>query len=166
MIQNLDTVVVAEEAKSVDFSPLPAGTYTLRLLDVEDWKPTVLANLVLKPSGEKVTNVTVYNANLKFGVVGGDYDGRLIFDRLTTHPNIPWSISGFLHAMGVEAMAPSQIKTLIDGVVDATIKIASYEKIITDPTTGLEIPETKIKNEVTRYKKSSYYDDLQDSLDI
>ena len=166
MINQLDELVVAQEAKSVDFSPLPAGTYTLRLLEVEEWKPNVIKNLVLKPSNEKVTDVTVYNANLKFEVVGGGFDGRLVFDRLTTHPNIPWSISGFLHAMGVEAMKPSEINTLVDKIVDATIKIASYDKKITDSETGLEVIESKLKNEVTRYKKTTYYSDLEASLDI
>lgn len=166
MIDNLNTVVVAEEAKTVDFSPLPDGVYTLKLLSVGEWESRVLTSLVLKPSGEKVSNVKIYNSNLKFEVIGGDFAGRLVFDKLTTHPNIPWSISGFLHAVGVESMKPSEINKLVGRVVDAVVKIGSYTKIITDPETGLENKEIKFKNEIARYKKTSYYDELEKSLDL
>lgn len=158
MIQTLDSVVIAEEPKILDTTPLPAGLYTLKIVTVEDWKPNTVKSIVLKSTGETINDVVVYNANIKLEVLTGDHKGRLVFDRLTTHPNIPWSVSGFLHALGIESMKLSELKSVEGSVIDAYIKIASYEKKITDPDTGLEQTETKTKNEVTRYKVSDHVD--------
>lgn len=159
MIKTLDDVVIAEESKVVDFSvPVPAGLYTLKLLSVGGWEPNVVKSIVLKSTGETLTNVTVYNCNLKFEIVGGEHAGRFIFDRLTTHPNIPWSISGFLHGAGVSALKPSEIKSLEGIIIDAYIKIAKYDKKVVDKESGLEFVEEKLKNEVTRYKANTAED--------
>lgn len=163
MIENLDEVVVAEEQKNTDFSELiPNGNYTVVIMEIGDWKSTVKKSLTLKPSGEKVTDVTIYNANVKMKIISGDYEGRWLFDNVTTHPNIPWSVPGFVHALGAEKIKLSELKTLEGRSCKVSVKKASYTR--TNKETGLD--EEVEKNEVTRYTRLELNDDYEADLDI
>lgn len=163
MIQNLDEVVVAEEQKNTDFSELiPKGTYKVEIMEIEDWKSKVIKSLTLKPSGDKVQDVTIYNANVKMKIIEGEYEGRWLFDNITTHPNIPWSVSGFVHALGAEKIKLSEIQTLEGRTCNVSIKKASYTR--TNKETGLD--EEVEKNEVTRYTRLEPSEDYEADLDI
>lgn len=151
---SLDDVVEAVEQESVDFSPLPKGTYNVVLESVGDWKEKILPSVDIKEKGtvvDTVKNYKMFNCNLKFKVLDGDYAGRLLFHNITTHPNMPWSVSGFLYAMGVPKMKLSQVKNLVGSTCTAYVDTRSYDKKITDKETGMETIETVVENEIKRF---------------
>lgn len=168
MIRNLDDVVEGVEAVggSGDFTPVPKGTYNLELTAVKAWEPKVLKNVVVfefddkyqkvkNASGddvkEKVKELTIYNTNLTFKIVDGDYAGRLIFANLSTHPNIPWMIPNLIHALGKPKLKLSQLNTLIGTHCMGVVDLTTYEKTIkTDD--GFEDIINVPKNEIKRYK--------------
>src|SRR5574344_2017996 len=95
-----------KERFQLDFSPIPKGEYTVRVKEISPWKEEVKnikviqvdenGKALLNEKGEKITtlenNCKFYNCNVKFEVVGGEYDGRLVFHQLTTHPNMSFNI--------------------------------------------------------------------------
>lgn len=166
MITSLDTVVTAEEQKNTEFELLPKGDYIVKIVEIEPWSKRTLKNVTLKPSNEKVESVDIYNANVKMEVIEGEHTGRWLFDNLTTHPNMPWVVKGFIYAVGEENIKLSQIQRLEGSVCKVHVKIDSYEKKVTDKDTGLETTYTKEKNAIARYIKldDEEYDRVFDTI--
>lgn len=182
MINTLDEVVKAGEAPTSNFAPAPKGDYNLRLIEVGDWEPFEMKNVNVisyndsmqrvmgedgKPETTLVPKLTVHNANLKFAIVGGDHDGKFVWHRVTTHPNMPWVVPSLLSGLGVPTLKLSQLKTLVDKDCRASLDIESYEKkkTVTDKDTGAETVEVSVrsKNVIKRFiKKEVEDDDLSD----
>lgn len=162
MITDLDQEVVGEEQQSMDFELLPKGSYFVKVVEIEPWEKKTLKNVTLKPSNEKVASVDIFNANVKLEIIDGEYKGRWLFDNLTTHPNMPWVVRGFIFATGNEKWKLSEIKGLEGSIMKVSVKIDSYEKKVTDKDTGVETSITKERNAVTRYTQltDEEYDEL------
>jgi len=154
MIQDLNTAVEAVEQVGGDYTILPKGEYTLELTKVGEWKAKHFKTLIVKPSMEKLEDVDTYSTRLDFKVVAPeDYKGATIIHFITTHPSVPWSISGFLHGMGVESLAPAKIGELVGNTCVAYVKEDSYEKKSVDKDTGEETKEKIPTNTITKFKR-------------
>ncbi len=177
MIDTLDQVVVAKESTAGSFDLLPKGEYTVKLLSVSDWKSRELLNFkkikfddnfqkMVGPDGkdiiEIVPTVTVFDCDLKFAVVGGDFDGRWVYHRVSTYPNRPWEIPALLSGLGVPALKPSLLNTLVGTTATVVVDVEAYDKKVVDKDTGMESKEVKEKNVIKRFKapKVSATEDL------
>lgn len=150
------------------FEPVPEGNYTLKVKEVDKWKESKKTIKVIlrdedgkalvDEKGEKLTetveNCVFYNATVKFEIVGGEHDGRIIFHNLTTHPNMSFSISNFLYAIGMDGIAAGDIgKLCINKLCEGNVIISTYDRQVEDKDTGLTKTETKEKNEIKYLKK-------------
>lgn len=170
MIKSLieDVTAVEVESKSGgDFKPLPKGNYVLKLKEVKDWEtkvyPIMNVNLYdakfqpLKDENgatvkETVTDVSVFTNNMTFEVIEPEaYAGRLVWHKLTTHPNKPWDVPSFLHAMGVAKLPLISVKTLIGNKCNAYINIRDYDVDVTDDD-GITSTVKKYVNEIRSFK--------------
>lgn len=179
MIRSLNEDVKASDVvPNTSYEPIPKGDYDLRLVSVSDWKPTVLTNVkvitytddfrkAVGADGKDITTIvpslTIYSANLKFEVVGGDYNGRWIYSNVTTHPNIPWSVPSLLSGLGVPTLKLSQLSTLVDTMCNAKIDIEINTRKIVDKDTGIESLEAKPRNVIKRFNKKEE-EDLNDII--
>lgn len=161
---SLDKKYTAKAGGQLNFEPLPDGDYKLRVKEIEPWKASTKTIQVIqrdengnaikddkgKNLTETVPNCTFYNCNVKFEVVGGEYDGRLIFHNLTTHPNMSWSIDNFLYAIGLKELTASQIQTSCVGKeCMGNVYTDTYDKIVQNKDTGID--ET-VQRKVNRIK--------------
>lgn len=161
---SLDRKYVAKEGGQPSYDPIPEGDYRLKVKEVEPWKEVTKTikviqrdengNFLEDDKGNKITetvpNCKFYNCNVKFEVVGGEYNGRLIFHNLTTHPNMDWNIPNFLYALGVKDLAASQIQTVCKNMeCMGHVNIDSYDKTVQNRDTGID--ET-VKRTVNRIK--------------
>lgn len=164
---SLDKKYVARAGGQTNFEPLPEGEYTLRVKEVDEWKPTTKTIQVIqrdengnaikdekgKNLTETVPNCTFYNCNVRFEVVGGEYDGRLIFHNLTTHPNMSWSIDNFLYAIGLKELTASEIKNACVGKeCIGNVYIDSYDKTVQNRDTGIDEVVSRKVNRIRSLK--------------
>lgn len=164
----LDTKRTAKAGGQMNFDPIPEAEYTLRVKEIEPWKESVktIAVIVRDENGnvlkdekgknitENVENCVFYNCNVKFEVVGGEYDGRVIFYNLTTHPNMNWSIDNFLYAVGIDELSASQIQSVcLNRMCKGVVTIDSYKKIQQNKETGIDEEVEKKVNRIKSLKK-------------
>lgn len=156
----LDVKRTARAGGQLNYDPLPDGDYRIRVKEIDPWKMSkknikvILrdenGNALKDEKGENLTEMVndceFYNCNVKFEVVGGEFNGRTIFHNLTTHPNMSWSIDNFLYALGIEELSASQLQKECIGLeCDATIFTDTYNKTVQNKETGIdEIVERKI----------------------
>lgn len=160
----LDAKRTARAGGQLNYDPIPDGDYRLKVKEIEPWKKSTKdvkvimrdenGNALKDEKGNNLTelvkNCEFYNCNVKFVVVGGEFDGRMIFHNLTTHPNMSWSIDNFLYAVGIEELSASQIQSVcVDRECDGTIYTDTYEKKVQNKETGID--EIQLK-EVNRIK--------------
>lgn len=164
----LDTKRTARAGGQMNFDPIPEAEYILRVKEIEPWKKSVktIAVIVRDENGnvlkdekgknitENVENCEFYNCNVKFEVVGGEYDGRVIFHNLTTHPNMNWSIDNFLYAVGIDELAASQIQSVcVNRMCKGVVIIDSYKKTQQNKETGIDEEIEKKVNRIKSLKK-------------
>lgn len=160
----LDNKYTARAGGQTSFEPVPEGEYKLRVKEIDPWKDTTKTIKVIQRDekgnaikDEKGNNVTetvkdckFYNCNVRFEIVGGEYDGRLVFHNLTTHPNMSWAIPNFLYALNLKELAASQIQsTCVGKECLGNIIIDSYDKVTQNKDTGID--ET-VKRTINRIK--------------
>lgn len=160
----LDVSRKARVGGGVNYEPMPKGEYTFRVKEIEPWKECIKninviqrdekGNALKDDKGKNITvmepNCKFYNCNVKLEVVGGDYDGRLVYHNLTTHPNMDFSIDNFLYGVGISELPASQIQTTCVGrMCKANIDIDSYDKTVQNKETGID---EIVKREVNRIK--------------
>lgn len=160
----LDRKYVAKEGGQTNFDPIPEGDYRLRVNSIEPWKSTTKTiSVILKDENgnvlkdekgnditETVPNCEFYNCIVKFEVVGGEYNGRLIFHNLTTHPNIDWNIPNFLYALGVPELSAGQIQNSCKNLeCEGHVFIDSYDKTVQNKETGID---EIVKKSINRIK--------------
>lgn len=165
---SLNKRYVAKEGVNIDYSPIPDGEYTARVKEVGKWEPVTKTIKVIQrdedgraikdEKGNNVTetvqNCTFYNCNVKMEIVGGDYDGRIIFHNLSTHPNMPFAIPAFLYGIGLQELAAADIQEKTVGklcLVD--VYTDSYEKKVQNKDTGLDDVEIKRVNRIKNFKQ-------------
>lgn len=158
----------AREGVNTDFSPIPDGEYLVRIKEVTPWKAETKNIKVIQrdengkalvdEKGDKITelvpNCTFYNCTVKLEVVGGAYDGRLIFHNLSTHPNMPFQIPAFLYGIGLKELYASEIPEKTKGLtclVDVVTE--SYDKTVQNKETGLDEVQKKYINRVKSFKE-------------
>lgn len=165
---SLNKRYVAKEGVNIDYSPIPDGEYTARVKEVGKWEPVTKTIKVIQrdedgraikdEKGNNVTetiqNCTFYNCNVKMEIVGGAYDGRIVFHNLSTHPNMPFAIPAFLYGIGLQELAAADIQEKTVGrlcLVD--VYTDSYEKKVQNKDTGLDDVETKYINRIKNFKQ-------------
>lgn len=165
---SLDRKYTAKEGGNVDFSPIPDGTYRARVKEVTPWTAKTQnikviqrdenGKALLDDKGEQVremvSNCTFYNCNVKMEIIGGTYDGRLVFHNLSTHPNMPFNIPNFLYGIGLQEIAASEIQEKCKGLVcDIDVYTESYDKTVQNKDTGLDETVSKLINKVRAFKQ-------------
>lgn len=165
---SLDKKYEAKESTMQEFELLAEGKYTVRVKEISPWKEQTKdikvilrdekGNALLDENGEKKTEMVkdckYYNCLVRFEVVGGKYEGRLLFHNLTTHPNMSYSIGAFLYALDESSLAASEIPTVCVGkCCEAVVTKGKYIKKVTDKDTGIETEEEKEKNEIKYLNK-------------
>lgn len=150
---NLDKKYTASAKGAINYDPIPDGDYVLRVKEVDPWKETKKTvqviqrdengNALKDANGKNITETVpdcvFYNCNVKFEVVSGEYDGRLIFHNLTTHPNMSWSIDNFLYAIGIQELAASEIQEKTKGAMCyGTVFTDTYTKVVQNKDTGID----------------------------
>ena len=87
-------------------------------------------------------------------IIGGAYDGRIVFHNLTTHPNMDFNIPNFLYGIGLQEIAASEIQEKCKGLVcDIDVFTDKYEKTVQDKDTGLDKIEERFINKVKSFKQ-------------
>lgn len=150
---SLDKKYVAKAGGQTNFDPIPDGDYTLRVKEIEPWKESIKTiqviqrdengNVIKDVNGknltETVSNCKFYNCNVKFEIVDGEYNGRLVFHNLTTHPNMSWAIPNFLYALNMQELTASEIqKSCVGKMCIGTIYTDTYEKVQQNKNTGID----------------------------
>ena len=164
---SLDRTYTAKEGGQPSFDPIPEGQYRLRVKEVDPWKETTKTikviqkdengNAIQDEKGNNITetvpNCKFYNCVAKLEVVGGEYNGRIIFHNLTTHPNMDWNIPNFLYALGLKDLAASQIQTTCKGMeCIGNVYIDSYDKKVQNKETGIDEVQKKYVNRIKSLK--------------
>lgn len=178
---SLNKKYTARESSNVDFSPLPDGKYTARVKEVTPWEAvTKNIKVILRDEegraikdekGDNVTemhnNCTFYNCNVKMEIVGGEYEGRLVFHNLSTHPNMPFQIPAFLYGIGLAEVAASEIQEKARGkMCEIEVYTDSYDKTIQNKETGLDEVQKKYVNRVKNFKQLPTANDENEDLGI
>jgi len=165
---SLNKKYTAKEGGAPDFSPIPDGIYRARVKEVTPWEPKTQTVKVIQKDengkaltnekGEKVRetvpNCTFYNCTVKMEIVGGAYDGRIVFHNLTTHPNMDHTIPNFLYGLGLQEVAASEIQEKTKGLTcDIDVFTDSYDKTVQNKDTGLDEVQKRYVNHVKSFKK-------------
>ena len=176
---SLDRTYTAKEGGQPNYDPIPEGDYRLRVKEVDPWKETIKTikviqkdekgNAIQDANGKNVTetepNCKFYNCVAKLEVVGGEYDGRIIFHNLTTHPNMDWNIPNFLYALGLKDLMASQIQTSCKGrECMGHVYIDSYDKVTQNKDTGIDETVKRTVNRIKSFKPLENPNNISESL--
>lgn len=152
------------------FEILPEGTYNAKVLEIGSWRPMTKDVWVNKRDGagrivkdnkgviqkELHKNLTFYNVDVTLEIINGEHKGRRIWTSLTTHPNAEFITQGFLFAIGEAKMTYGEIPAqCVDKVLSVETFNQPYEKVVTDPNTGIEEKITKHSTRVRKYLRPS-----------
>ena len=174
----LDNKYIAKEGGQTNFEPIPDGDYTLKVKEIDPWKKSTKTIKVIQRDengnalkDEKGNNITetinnceFYNCNVKFEVVGGEYNGRIIYHNLTTHPNMNWAIPNFLYALNLKELMASQIQsTCVGKECIGNVYTDNYKKTVQNKETGIDEEVTK---EVNRIKSLKPLNKETESVDV
>lgn len=163
---NLNEKIVNEQDKA-SFTPIVDGDYEVEVVEIKGPEQVSLQNVSVKArdvegriiKGQKTVlpqlDFVRFNVTLK--IVGGEFDGRRIWTKLTTHPDYVWLLKGFVFATGQTDISLSSLPTLVGSrvKVNTTTSAQTYTKVEVDPETALETEVTKTteKTFVNRYNK-------------
>ena len=165
---SLNKKYTAKEGVSMDYSPIPDGTYRAKVKEVAPWKKETKTIKVIQRDengnalkDEKGNNITetvqnceFYNCSLRLEITEGQYKRRLIFHNLTTHPNMPFAIPAFLYGLGVSELAAGEIQEKTPGV-ECLIEVVTetYTKTVQNKETGLDEEQERQINNVKNFKQ-------------
>lgn len=163
---SLDRKYTAREGGQPNYDPIPEGDYRLRVKEVDPWKAVKKTikviqkdengNAIQDTKGNNVTETQeceFWNCTAKLEVVGGDYNGRVVFHNLTTHPNMDWNIPNFLYALGLKDLMASQIQNTCKNMeCIGHIYIDSYDKVVQNKDTGIDETVKKTVNRIKSFK--------------
>lgn len=167
MISGLDTKFEAREQQT--YEDLPNGKYLVKVKEIEDWEKQTVKNALVTERDERgypkkdekgktikvrVPELNYYVAKIKFEVIEGQHKGRLIFERLTTHPDGKFMTEAFLFATNKTEVIASEIqKECLNAVLTVDCISKEYSKVVTDPQTGIDTTETRKAFNVKTYLK-------------
>ena len=145
---------------------LPEDTYKVVVDRIDAWKETVKDTLVNKRDDrgkvlkddngniirELVKNLSFHTANVVLKITDGTYKGRLIYTNITTHPNTKFITDSFLRALDKTDLTYNDIQKACVGLtLSVKTKNRTYDKITTNPDTGLDELTTKTATDVDRF---------------
>ena len=159
----------APDEREISFELLPKGTYLMMVKSFKEWEgknfPTLEVTQydakyqALKGADGKTTkvthnNVVVYTNDVTLEVLDGPLKGRIIFYRLSTHPNTPWVIARFVRGLGAGNVAPIDLPKFVGVPMMVDVIIDTYPKEdMTDTKTGEPIfKNSKSRNACLQFK--------------
>lgn len=170
-MMDLDTPITPDDTPEISFEPIPKGKYRCELIEVKDWEGVTYKELMVTkydPSTgkavkaadgkstvkEKLLNFTVWSTNVTLKIIEGEYAGRLLFHRLTTHPSTPFINARFVNGLGAGAVPASQFAAHVGAQMEVSVDVVSYpDKDIISKKTGEVIEAHSMnKNECTFFK--------------
>lgn len=171
-ILDLNSKVVGKQSKS--FEPIPVGVYEAVVETIEPWQPKEFVNakinkkdesgLVVRDDNGKIEKVdadfTAYSADLRLKITSGDYEGRLVFANLTTHPDVSFLLDQFIYATVTSCVLAELQDKALGKPLKVNVGIKEYPKTYVDPNTAIEKTEMKTKNYVKGFYKSNIVQDL------
>lgn len=169
-MMDLDTPITPDGTPEISFEPVPKGKYVCEFTDIKDWEGVTYKDLMVtkydpetgkaakgadgKTVKEKRSNITVWSTNVTLKILEGEYAGRLLFHRLTTHPSTPFINARFVNGLGAGAVPASQFAQHIGANMEVSVDVKTYpEADIPDKKTGEMIEaHSRTKNECTFFK--------------
>jgi hypothetical protein len=168
MIDYNKKIITGEAPAKQGFAPLPSGEYVVEIESISEPNEVHIDNAKLKlrdntgkiVRGEFTTVPSLdfvrYDVTLK--IAEGEFAGRKIWTKLSTHPDYVWVMKGLFYATNNPDLTLANIKTLEGYLVkvDANSVEQTYVKTELDPTTALETEVTKTvtKTFVNKYLKA------------
>lgn len=173
-ILDLDLNSKVEGKETKNFEPIPAGVYEAVVANIEPWEAKEFidvkinkkdeSGLVVRDENGNIEKVdasfTAYSANLRLKIVSGDYEGRIIFANLTTHPDVRFLLDQFVYATVTSCVLADLQEKSIDKPLKINVGIKEYPKKYVDPNTAIEKTEIKTKNYVKGFYKTALVQDL------
>lgn len=122
-----------QEVEKKSFEPVPPGTYTLEIKEVEEKQGTKAAYL-----------------NIKFEIVDDeDYAGRKVFEMVSLSPDALWKLKELTEALGLDITDEFDTEDLLGETCEAVLTIEKGQlKDKTDP----ESERYDDKNRVKEFK--------------
>lgn len=168
MIDYNKQLVTGEPTQKKGFDPLPSGEYVVEIESIADPVEVSIDNAKLKlrdETGKIVRGEFTTTPHLDFArfdvtlkIADGEFAGRKIWTKLSTHPDYVWVLKGLLYATNNTNLTLAQLKQLEGTIVkvDANSVEQTYTKTEIDPVTALqtEVEKTTTKTFVNRYLKA------------
>lgn len=168
MIDYNKKIVTGEAPAKQGFAPLPSGEYVVEIESISDPNEVHIDNAKIKlrdetgkiVRGEYTTTPALdfVRFDVTLRITEGEFAGRKIWTKLSTHPDYVWVMKGLFYATGQTDLTLGQLKQL-EGTtvrVDANSVEQTYTKTELDPVTALEteVEKTVTKTFVNKYLKA------------
>jgi len=168
MIDYNKKIVTGEAPAKKGFAPLPSGEYVVEIESIGQPNEVHIDNAKVKlrdDTGKIVRGEYTTTPSLDFvrfdvtlRIVDGEFAGRKIWTKLSTHPDYVWVMKGLFYAINRTDLTLGQLKELEGATVrvDANTVEQTYTKTELDPVTALEtqVEKTVQKTFVNRYLKA------------
>jgi len=172
----------AQASAPKSFELLPEGRYTVRVKEIKPWKQSkkdIKVNIrdengqvVKDENGKAVTELKkdyiFYGAQMTFEIINDkEYNGRLLFPSLTTHPNASFITENFLYAVNISEIPYAEIQNKCKGLildVDVIINNDAF-KVVQDPVSGAEKRIPNPRNEVKSFKRTEFVQEEEPTVE-
>lgn len=164
--QVIDNPSTPKEGGKKGFEPLPSGEYTVKFEKISTPKEVKIPKARVKlrdengkiVSGEytSVKNLEFLRWDVTLVITEGEFEGRKIWTKLSTHPDYVWLLKGALMVVDNPTATYAEVENLDKDElfrVDVNTVERTYTKTETDPDTGIEeeVEKTTMKTFVNRY---------------
>lgn len=166
----IDFKVKAKEM--VTFDDLPVGRYQVYVHEVKEWQEKIVKDAMIsqrdengetiwsekgKPLKEKIAELKYVAADVVLKVVDGEFKGRNIFTRVSTHPDALFVLEGFLFALDLGEINVGELKKHAEGLpLEVDLDYRTYNKITTDKNTGIDTVEEKKAQNVKKFYRITF----------
>lgn len=156
------------ETKSTGYDPLPSGEYIVEIEEIKDPVEVKIDNARVKLRDENnkivrgeyttVDHLEFVRFDVTLKIAEGDFSGRKIWTKLSTHPDYVWVMKGLLYATNQTQLTLADLNQLVGSIVkvDTNTVEQNYTKRELDPVTAIEteVEKTTMKTFVNRYLKA------------
>jgi hypothetical protein len=167
MIKYDERIISGEEKPKQAFKALPNGEYVVRIDEIKTPVEVSIENAkiklrdasgkIVKGEFETIDKLDFARFDITLTITEGEFAGRKIWSKLSTHPDYMWILKGLLYATGNTNITLSELSALVGTTVkvDTNTTEQSYTKTEIDPTTALEteVQKTASKTFVNKYLK-------------
>jgi hypothetical protein len=168
MIDYNKKLVSGETPKKKGFAPLPSGEYVVEIESISAPNEVNIDNAKIKlrdennkiVRGEYTTapKLQFVRFDVTLKITEGEFAGRKIWTKLSTHPDYVWVLKGLLYTTNSTDLTLAQLSQLVGKTVrvDANTVDQTYTKKEIDPQTALEteVEKTITKTFVNKYLKA------------